>query len=68
MNAVTLEPDDCLKEAITMSFRHTFACIQIMSTNYVTEAKNCFCGNLRQEAQKQQRNNKYENKNAQSIK
>lgn len=39
MNAVTLEPDDCLKEAITMSFRHTVACIQIMSTNYVTEAK-----------------------------
>lgn len=34
----------------------------------MSEAKNCFCGNLRQEAQKQQRNNKYENKNAQSIK
>lgn len=26
MNAVTLEPDDSLKESITMSFRHTFAC------------------------------------------
>lgn len=39
MNAVTLEPDDSLKESITMSFRHTFACIQIMSTNYVRGQK-----------------------------
>lgn len=31
MYAVTLEPDDSLKEAITMSFRHTFACMHIMS-------------------------------------